>query len=249
MNELDNAYTRICDAWRQKTIDAEGLSSALDGFDVRFAYNSGRIENPSITYYDTRDVFENGTVRSFSGDTRTLFEIQNQKECWRFLQEAQEHDRALDERLLLETHEVLTHGTYDERRWKRGERPGSYKKHDYVVGAYDAGLPADAVPSAVAELLQEIKAANSNNVLTVGAYFHLVFEEIHPFADGNGRVGRALLNYLLMQNNHPPVIVYDKDKLAYYGAIQAWDENGDIEPMKVFLKAELVKTWGGASAF
>ena len=77
----------------------------------------------------------------------------------------------------------------------------------------------------------------------VAAFFHLALEGIHPFADGNGRVGWALMNYLLVTNDHPPLIVYDEDKLAYYGAMQVWDDECDLAPILDFLRAEAVKTW------
>ena len=51
------------------------------------------------------------------------------------------------------------------------------------------------------------------------------------------------MNYLFVTHGHPPIIVFDDDKLSYYGAMEVWDAEGDLEPMKLFLKAELVKTW------
>jgi Fic family protein len=77
----------------------------------------------------------------------------------------------------------------------------------------------------------------------VAAYFHAVFESIHPFADGNGRVGREIMNYLLLLRNHPPIIVFETDRMGYYGAIETWDMERDLEPMKTFLKAEAIRTW------
>ena len=71
----------------------------------------------------------------------------------------------------------------------------------------------------------------------------MAFEAIHPFADGNGRVGRALANYLLVSYGHPPIIIFDEDKMAYYGAMQVWDAEGDLKPMLDLLRAETVKTW------
>ena len=241
---IDRRYAEILRTWRKKPPRTRGeLAAALVDYRVYFAYNSGKIENESITYRDTREVFENGKAIAFTGDVRTLFEIQNQKECNELLLDAFANGRAIDEALVLEVHRTLTQGTYDERRWSRGERPGSYKVHDYVVGVNQMGSSPQDVPHDVQELLGELEAVTTGNALTVAAYFHLTFESIHPFADGNGRVGRTLMNHLLVTNEHPPIIVFEEDKLAYYGAIQVFDDEGDLSPMLDFLRAETVKTW------
>ena len=237
-------YDEIVATWRSNPpLTREELAGALSDYRIYFAYNSGKIENPSITYHDTREVFENGRTISFTGDVRTLFEIQNQKECSELLLDAFASRHAIDEAMVVDVHRALTQGTYDERRWARGERPGTYKVHDYVVGVNAVGSSPTAVADDIRELLDELSAITPANVLTVAAYFHAAFEEIHPFADGNGRVGRALMNHLLVMNDHPPIIVYDEDKLAYYGAMQVWDDEGDLAPMLDFLRAEAVKTW------
>lgn len=246
MDTVERAYRHILDAWREAPPTSyEQMSSLLDGYKVYFAYNSGKIENQAITYYDTHAVFEDGVALNYTGDVRTLFEIQNQKKCHELLLDCWAKHCPISAELVLETHATLTNGTYDEGRWNRGERPGTYKLHDYVVGVAETGMPADEVAEVVQELVEELEVVTPDNVLAVAAYFHLSFEAIHPFADGNGRVGRALTNYLLMMNGHPPVIIYDEDKLSYYGAMNAWDEEGDMEPMKQLLMVETVKTWQG----
>ena len=244
MDAIDAAYRRIVSAWRDRHITSgDQLASALVDYRVRFAYNSGNIENPELTYHDTHDVFEDGRVRSFTGDPRTLFEIQNLKNCHELILDAFDKRRPVDEGFVLEVHHTLTVGTYDERRWRAGERPGTYKVGDYVVGAGDVGATPSEVSGEVKALLAEVGGAPTGNELTVAAYFHAVFESIHPFADGNGRVGREIMNYLLLLRNHPPIIVFETDCMGYYGAIETWNIEHDLEPMKTFLKAEAIRTW------
>lgn len=89
---------------------------------------------------------------------------------------------------------------------------------------------------------QELNEFGGKDIL-LAAYFHASFENIHPFADGNGRVGRTLLNYYLMINNEPPVIIYEDDKVLYYKALQAFDEKESLEPLKKFLQMETIRTW------
>ena len=238
------SYEHIVRAWRSLDIeDGKSLGEALGDFPLRFSYNSGRIENPQITYHDTRSVFEDGRAAGFTGDVRTLFEIQNLKSSHEQLLDAFDLRLAIDEELTLAFQKTLTQGTYDQRRWDRGERPGKYKVHDYVVGVHDAGAPASQVAKEMTALFEELEAATEQNILTAASYFHLAFEGIHPFADGNGRCGRALTNYLLVLHNHPPHIVFDEDKMSYYGAIQAWEAGEGLGPMCEFMCAQTVKTW------
>ena len=244
MDAIEASYQSIVDGWRARRVSTVvELRAALGGREIATAYNSGKIENPAITYAHTRDVFEDGIVRSFTGDPRALFEIQNLKACQDRLARAFEAREPLSEALALEVQRILCQGTYDEARWAAGERPGSYRRHEYVVGPRDTGAFASEVPGLVTGLLDEVNAADEGNDLTVAAYFHASFEEIHPFADGNGRTGRALLNYLLLLRDHPPITIYDDDRLAYFGALESWDATHDLAPMKAFLQAECLKTW------
>lgn len=81
------------------------------------------------------------------------------------------------------------------------------------------------------------------NALSAAAYFHAKFENIHPFADGNGRVGRLAMNYFLLIHNHPPIIIHEEDRKKYYTALEAWDSTQDLDPLCSFLKEQTVKTW------
>lgn len=238
-------YDEIVRMWRSWRVGtAFDIDTRLHNFRILFAYHSGKIENDHITYHDTREIFENGRALNFTGDPRALFELGNQKLCYEFLKYKIAAREPLTEELVLETHAVLTGGTYDERRFvERGERPGAFKKHDYVTGREEVGSMPEDVPGDMNALLQEIKEFINGNILKAAAYFHLRFEYIHPFADGNGRVGRTLLNYFLMTRDHPPLIVYNEDKALYYAALEAYDKTEDITPMVNFLHEQTERTW------
>ena len=93
------------------------------------------------------------------------------------------------------------------------------------------------------ELVDEITVYDGGDVVKAAADFHARFEYIHPFADGNGRVGRTCLNYFLMIHDHPPLIIYNEDKRMYYECLQKYDDDEEIFPLYEFLKYETEKTW------
>ena len=241
-------YNDVIAYWQSLKIDSkEKLEKVLDNFRILFAYNSGAIENDEITYHDTREIFENGKVISFTGNLRTIFEISNQKTCYEYLLDKIIKKEKISEVLIKKVHELLTVGTYDERRYiLNGERPGGYKKHDYVTGREEVGASVNEVVKEIENLLNEVNSVNTNNaedIIKIATYFHNKFENIHVFADGNGRVGRTLTNYILMINNVPPLIVYDEDKKYYYAALEKYDKEDDIKSMIEFFKYEMEKTW------
>ena len=237
-------YEKAVRWWQSRkiTTDAE-LAEALNGHSILFAYHSGKIENENITYHDTREIFERDGVTSYTGDLRTLFEIRNAKDANELLLTAFNEKRPLDEELIKQFQRRLTLNTYDTRRYQLGERPGEYKRHDYVTGRTEIGAAPEDVAEEMNELLMELQGIEARNALTAAAYFHVKFENIHPFADGNGRAGRLAMNYLLLLLDHPPVIIHEEDRKEYYAALEAWDTEQNLDRMKKFLQAQTVKTW------
>ena len=238
-------YERALTFWQAKPIDRpEDIDRELDSFRILFAYHSGKIENEDITYHDTREIFENGKVSGFTGSPRALFEQQNQKLCYEFLKPKIVAEEPLSLELIQEIHKILTGGTYDERRYLiNNERPGEFKKHDYVTGIHEVGASAEDVPAFLSELISEVNDIGSKAPLKAAAYLHAVFENIHPFADGNGRVGRTLVNYFLMINHHPPLIVHEENRRGYYAALQRFDEAEELDPLAEFFREATAATW------
>ena len=128
-------------------------------------------------------------------------------------------------------------------RYLKGERPGVYKKNDYVTGVQEVGALPEDVPEELSELASELEDIRPEQALTAAAYFHAKFENIHPFADGNGRAGRLLMNYLLLLLDHPPVIIHAEDRRAYYNALEQFDSDQKLDSLVDFLKSQTVKTW------
>ena len=129
-----------------------------------------------------------------------------------------------------------------------------FRSHDYVTGMLEVGSSPEEVAQDIDSLLSELADLNvsgetgAEKLLRAGAYFHARFEYIHPFADGNGRVGRTLLNYFLMINGHPPLIVYEEDRSQYFDSLRSYDKDEDLEPLFQFLLASTEKTWANALA-
>ena len=242
-------YEKITQLWKSYNITtAKDLDLRLNSFRVQFAYNSAKIENPEVTYHATREVFEDKQVKTFKGSPETLTEINNQRKCYTFLLPKIVAKEPITLSLIKEAHEITTMGTYDDRRFfELGERPGKFKQNDFVVGRNDVGSLPEEVESDLAELLTEISDIQNLSepikILKAATYFHMRFEYVHPFADGNGRVGRTMMNYFLMSNNHPPLIVYDEDRDIYYESLEHYSTSEDIEPLFNFFLYQLEKTW------
>lgn len=237
-------YEKTLAWWKGKKIETDAqLAEVLSGHSIAFAYHSGKIENDKITYNDTRDIFEHDGVTAYTGDLRTLFEIRNAKLANELFLTSFGEKRRMEETLVKEFQKLLTMNTYDARSWQLGERPGEYKKHDYVTGREEIGAAPEDVQEEMAELMDELQDLMQEDALTAAAYFHVKFENIHPFADGNGRTGRLAMNYLLVMLGHPPIVVHEEDRKEYYAALEAWDTKQNLKVMISFLRSQTVKTW------
>lgn len=83
----------------------------------------------------------------------------------------------------------------------------------------------------------------SRTIIFSQVFFHAVFEQIHPFVDGNGRVGRTLMNDYFMIHDIAPTMIYHEDKHEHYKSLEAFDVNEDLDPLISFIEKEQEKTW------
>ena len=230
--------------WKSKQLTTlADYTETLSNFRVVFACNSSVIEGANIDYHTTREVFEDNKITDFTGDLRDIMEIQNQKFAFEYVCKSLVERKPITVQFIKKVHRLLLYGCYDNRRWEKGERPGTFKVNDYCVGVTSEGSYPEYVEDDISELLDEVNAAEGSNVLISAAYLHLRFEQIHPFADGNGRVGRLLMNYYLMLHGYPPTVIFDEDKETYYLALTVFDKAEELNGFIDFIREETVKTW------
>lgn len=243
-------YEAIVQRWRQMNFTKkDDLQRVLSQYAVDFAYHSGKIENDDICRRNVYEIFQTGQAQGSSADARTLLEIQNAKKAHTWMLDAWEQKRPITQSFVKELHKTLMQGVYDETKTARGEQPGAYKRHDYVVGEHETGAPPEDVAMEMQELLEEVQFVAPQHVFTAAAYLHAKVENIHPFADGNGRTGRLLTNYFLLCNNHPPLIVHEQSRTEYYTALTQFDTHLQLSGLQTYLKKQLLETWEKETCF
>ncbi len=238
---LNMSYNESIKIWRA------GVSEELvNRFFLKFTYSSNKIENNETRLRDVETVFRGEIVSDFKGNKKTIREIENHRDlCKDILKLCKENNLKLSTELIKHFHFVLMKDCFTEELLAKGEKEGEFKTGDYIVGLHDVGVTPLEVGENLISLINEINAVkiDDNNALRVVSYFHCWFESIHPFADGNGRVGRMLLNYLLIGNNLPPIVLFENDREQYYLALEYFNETQEIYKMVDFLEEESHKTW------
>lgn len=240
------SYIECVELWKSKSLTEK--KEMLIRFGWKFTYGSNKIENSNTHLKDVEDIFNSRKINTKSDITKkTEIEIRNHKALLKEITESFLTDTlgeiTIDK--IKDLHLKLMIGCYDETRISKGERPGEFKKGDYVVGLHDVGASPEDVITELESLLDEIYEVDLTpmNSLKIVSYFHCWFESIHPFADGNGRLGRLLLNYILLANDLPPIILFDRDRNQYYLALEEFTESQEIQKMVDFLEMEAEKTW------
>lgn len=190
---------------------------------IELTYNSNHMEGSRLTHEQTRYIFETNTigVENEVLNVDDVIETANHFRCVDLL--IDKAKAALSEKLIKDLHFILKTGTSDAR--KEWFAVGAYKKLPNEVGGMDTALPEE-----VSEKIQSLLAkynAKKNKTFEDILDFHVQFERIHPFQDGNGRVGRLIMFKECLKYNIVPFIIEDKLKLFYYRGLKEWGkENG-----------------------
>lgn len=212
-------------------------------FLMLFTTETNRIENINISYNSTRELFEQGTLLNYTGDLRSALSVVNNKSVAAYLNDCLDKGETVTPELIKEVHRLLMFASIDDHRYHdNGERAGSYKVHDYGVGRLSVGSAPDEVEGDITSLCEVLYDNSDSDPVKLAAVFMCHFEHIHPFADGNGRVGRWVANYILVSKNHTPVVFYSDDRAEYYAALEWFDLHGDYLPMYTYFTGQVEKS-------
>lgn len=181
---------------------------------IKLAYNTNRIEGSKLSEDQTRYIYETNTIFLDNGDTTAnvddIIETVNHFSCFDYMLDIA--DEPLSEKHIKKFHYLLKFNTSDSK--KAWFRVGDYKLRPNVVGGIETTLPGNVEH----EMKNLIESYHKRNTITINDIidFHYQFEQIHPFQDGNGRVGRLIMFKECLANNIVPFIIEDDHKFFYY---------------------------------
>lgn len=185
---------------------------------IDLTYNSNHIEGSRLTHDQTRYIFETNTIGITTGSINVddIIETSNHFRCIDFI--INRAEERLTESFVKELHAMLKSGTSDSRHeWFA---VGEYKRLPNEVGGKET-TPPEEVHQAMQSLLKEYNTKSEKTLENI-LDMHYRFECIHPFQDGNGRVGRLVMFKECLANGHVPFIITDELKMFYYRGLQHW---------------------------
>ena len=191
-------------------------------FTVEYTYNSNAIEGNTLTLRETDLVLRGLTI-----DRKPLkdhMEAVGHKEAFEFVSELVKQNEPLSERIIKQIHFLVLVGNKDDR--------GVYRKVPVrIMGAKHEPVQPYMIEPKMEELLKSFMEGKEH-IITKLARFHIEFEGIHPFIDGNGRTGRLLVNLELMKAGYPPIDIKFTDRMEYYKAFDEYHENHNLSAME-----------------
>lgn len=211
--------------------------SGVYGFTQRsMAYNSNRIEGSTLTEDQTASLFDTGTFYSDNSDD--IFRAKDVEEMnghFKMFNYMLKHiGEPLSAEIIKGMHKNLKEGVFEDLA--NGYAVGDWKKRKNVVGNVVTALPQE-VPDRIRSLLEMYNSKDNITIKDI-AEFHVSFETIHPFQDGNGRVGRMIILKQCLDSNIMPIVIRDSKKAQYYRALNKAHNENDYSLLIEFFKQE-----------
>jgi Fic family protein len=237
-----------------RPLDAEAEARIMQKFRLDWNYHSNNIEGNSLTYGETKALILFG-ITAQGKPLKDHFEITGHNEAINWIIDLVKGDTELTEAFIRQLHTLLLKEShYKEARTQNGNptrrkiEVGKYKSQPNhvvtVTGETFYFATPEETPARMHELIEwfrKEKEKTDVNPIILSALFHYRFIRIHPFDDGNGRVARILMNFILMQFGYPPAIIKTEDKENYYAVLRLADV-GELEPFIEYIAQNLVRS-------
>jgi Fic family protein/DNA-binding XRE family transcriptional regulator len=214
---------------KYKNILAEILKNPdiKDQFLLSLTYHTNKLEGSTLTENETRTILFDNTSLS----NKTLIEqmeAKNHQTVINFLfKELSSSSFKIDKKLILKIHSILMNGI--------DENAGNFRKHAVrIVGSYVPTANYLKIPALIKKLVKDINYKNKDIVSHISR-IHSRFEKIHPFGDGNGRVGRLIMMIMLLKNNLPPAIIKQQKRSLYNSCLKKSQLKEDFLPLEDFI--------------
>ncbi len=255
---LQDTYQRIDQLRKEldtfRPLKPEDERRIMDKFRLDWNYHSSNIEGNTLTYGETKALLLFG-ITADGKPFKDHLEIQGHNEAVKWVEEVIQQERPLTENFIRELHEVILKKAYevdaitpDGKPTRKLIKIGEYKSAPNHVltktGEIFRFAEPEETPAMMTDLIDFYKVhsiSTETNFVWLASVFHYKFIRIHPFDDGNGRMARILMNFILMQNGYPPVIIKSNQKDAYITALQKADI-GDLESFVIYIGNQLIQS-------
>lgn len=207
-----------------KPIESQALQNLEDWLKVELTYSSNAIEGNTLSRIETAEVIEKGVSATISGKPlKDQLEAINHAKAIEFIKgmaEKRKSHQFITEEDILAIHEIILGGIMDE--WA-----GKYRRTQVFIRGTNLDLPKpNEVPVLMRKFIEWLAAQQEQHPVKVASDAHFKFESIHPFVDGNGRVGRLLMNLILIISGYPMAIIRNEERTQYLQALNSAQTKG-----------------------
>ena len=185
---------------------------------TRSTYHSNAIEGNTLTYAETYAILYNDNSFKIGGkEPREIYEAINHKKALELVLKNLQNNEEFDERFIKKLNETINRDIKDTESYRNVQV--------FIQGSDHIPPEPEKVPNLMMYYIYNYNH-DEQDIFTKIARYHIEFERIHPFEDGNGRTGRLLINYELLKNNLPPVVIEKEDRVKYFDFLRNNDSNG-----------------------
>jgi len=239
MVKISNVYNKISglrERYYKVSVNKQALLTLISEAEIaEQVYNSNAIENSTLTLEETEKILLQIDLDRYISE-REIFETKNLAKVVSYInKKAKEKELILDVILML--HKMLIENIRDDIAG-RFRKDGEWVR----VGSYIAVDPKEIIER-LEKMFAEYNASSHENIIKRIARLHLAFEHIHPFVDGNGRIGRVINNYLLIREGFVPINIKFIDRKKYYEAFKEFDEKGVTVVMEEIVGKALTNSY------